>query len=160
MRCEVCCVRGVRSYNGEDSLSLGVEVVFSYDGNVQHHTGVNTVAGRDQPLRVEKRGSTGGKVARSLESHHPGVLVHLAALSSHHSLERVPGAALCTSQSLSLSDWSTEQYLTSYSSCSHHHSFQPWLVGESCSINNMMSLYHPPGNNIGKLPSSLLLWWL
>ena len=81
------------AYNGEDSLSLRVEVVFSYDSNVQHHTGVLTVASRHHPVRVEQRASTRGKAAFSLESHHPGELVNLSVLASNHSLDRVPGAA-------------------------------------------------------------------
>ena len=82
------------AYNGEDSLSLSVEVVFPYHGNVQHHTGVYTVPGCHQPPGVEQRGSTGRKVARPFESHHPGVLVDLSVLPTNHSLERVPGPTL------------------------------------------------------------------
>ena len=82
------------TYNGEDRLHLSVDVVFSYHGNIQHHVVVNTVASRHNPVRVEERGSTGRALAFPLESHHPGVLVHLAVLSTNHSLQRVPRPAL------------------------------------------------------------------
>ena len=81
-------------YYGEDRLGLSVEIVFSYDGHIQHQIVGNAVAGCDQPVGVEERGATGRRAPLLLQGHHPGVLVDLSVLPTNHSLERVPGPTL------------------------------------------------------------------
>ena len=97
--------------DGKEGQLLTTMDQFTYHRDVEDDPVVNAVAGGDDPAGVEQRGPAGGGLqtsvvkfnffslkpflgSRLLESHHPGVLVDLSVLTSHHPLEGVPGAAL------------------------------------------------------------------
>ena len=70
--------------------------MFSDESDIEHETVDDTVGGREQPPGAEQRSSAGwAGTAGPLESDHPGILVDLRVLASHHPLDGVTLSTNC-----------------------------------------------------------------